>query len=111
MINGSFLNWEEVTSRIPQYSVLGPVVFNIFINDLDEEVQEMTVKFVDDTTLGGTANTLEIRNKIQNYLDRQEHWAENNRMKFSRDKCKYSIAEKETNAQLQDEGYLAQQYY
>ena len=31
---------------------------------------------------------LEDRKKIQNYLDRMEHWAESNRMKFSREKCK-----------------------
>ena len=87
LINGSFSNWGEVTSGVPQGSVLGPVLFNIFINDLDEEVQGMLIKFADDTKLGGTANTLEDRNKIQSDLDRLERWAENNRMKFNRDKC------------------------
>ena len=88
MINGSFSNWEEVTSGVPQVSVLGPVLFNIFINDFHEGVQGMLVKFANDTKLSGLANTLEDRNKIQNDLDRLEHWAENNRMKFRRDKCK-----------------------
>ena len=68
-------------------SVLGPVLFNIFINDLDEEVQGKLIKFADDTKLGGIANTLEDRNKLQSDLDRLERWAENNRMKFNRDKC------------------------
>ena len=54
---------------------------NIFINSLDEGMQGMLIKFADDTTLGGIANTLEGRNKIQNDLDRLEHWAENDRMK------------------------------
>ena len=51
-------------------------------------MQGMLSKFADDIKLNGVANTLEDRNKIQNDLDRLEHWAENNRMKFSMDKCK-----------------------
>ena len=38
--------------------------------------------------MGRIAETLEDRNKIQNDLDRMEHWAESNRMKFNRDNCK-----------------------
>ena len=52
------------------------MLFNIFINDLDEEVQETLIKFADDTKLGGIANTLEDRNKLQCDLDRLERWAE-----------------------------------
>ena len=64
------------------------MLFNIFNNDLDEGVQGILIKSVDDTKLGGIANTLEDRNKIQEDLDKLEHWAENNRIKFNRDKCK-----------------------
>ena len=48
--------------------------------------QGMLIRFADDTKLGGIANTLEDRNKLQSDLDRLERWAEN-RMKFNRDKC------------------------
>ena len=57
MINGSFSNWEEVISGVPQGSVLGLVLFNTFINDLDERVHGMLVKFANDTKMGGITNT------------------------------------------------------
>lgn len=63
------------------------VLSSIFINELDRE-HRLLIRFADDTKMAGIANTLEDRNKIQNGLERLEHWAENNRMKFNRDKCK-----------------------
>ena len=61
------------------------------MQELDEGVLGILIKFADDTKLGRIANTLEDRNRFQKYLDRLEHWAENNRMKFNRDKCKVHL--------------------
>ncbi|KAF7243195.1 Adiponectin [Varanus komodoensis] len=52
--------------------VLRPVLFNIFINDLNKEVPEMPIRIASDTKLGGIANPLEDRNKIQSDLNRPE---------------------------------------
>ena len=54
VLNGKFSTWEEVLSGVLQGSVLGPLLFIIFINDLDDSVAAAGIikKFADDTKLG-----------------------------------------------------------
>ena len=68
-MEGCSSDWKPVISSVPPGSVLGPLLFEIYINDLDENVQGMISKFVDDTKIGGIVDSEEGYQKLQQDLD------------------------------------------
>ena len=75
-------------SAVPQRSVLGPILINIFNNDIDSGVRYTFSKFADETKLCGAVSTPGGQEVIQRDLDRLEQWAQLNIMRFNRPKCK-----------------------
>ena len=88
----------NLPSGILQGSVLGPKLFNIYINDLPDVVYNMAKFFADDTKLYAIVNNDEERASLQNDIHRLVQWSKDWLLKFNASKCKHVHFGLETNA-------------
>jgi hypothetical protein len=90
VLNGKESSWEAVLSGVPQGSVLGPLLFTIFINDLDLAISdlELLIKFADDTKISRVISSDADRAGLQHALDKLVAWTEKWGMLFNVKKCK-----------------------
>ena len=84
-VKNEFSNISKVTSGIPQGSILGPILFTIFINDLPESVSSICKIFADDTKI---YDYCYHKNKIQEDLYELQNWNDKWQLYFNNDKCK-----------------------
>lgn len=88
LINGISSEWTEVSSGVPQGSVLGPLLFILYVNDLPSEVSSFCKLFADDAKLYKELRNLEDFEMIQNDLDKLCQWTIKWLMFFNVNKCK-----------------------
>ena len=87
-VNGYFSKWAPVTSGIPQGSVLGPLLFVIYINDMPDNILSDIYLFADDTKIfSNTANPANAKT-LQEDLNRLQNWSDKWLLKFHPEKCK-----------------------
>ena len=86
-IRGSCSNWSSITSGVPQGSVLGPILFIAFINDLPESMLSSVFMFADDTKLYHPIKFPQDHLIMQQDLDNLVEWYEKWQMFFNIDKC------------------------
>jgi hypothetical protein len=81
-------NWSKVISGVPQGSVLGPVLFLCFINDLPDVVNGIVKIFADDTKIYSNVNTTTQCDELQQDLDNLCDWSSKWKLSFNAKKCK-----------------------
>ena len=95
----SFSTWRETSVGVPQGSVLGPLLFNIYLNDLFLFVNDSNIcSYADDTTIYVCdRNNENVINRLENEAQILSEWFQNNCMKLNGDKCHLMIFGEESN--------------
>ena len=88
VVNGEVSSWKSVLSGVPQGSVIGPILFLAYINDLEEGVTGKILIFADAPKLFTKTKDVGDKQKLQDYIDKLVKWSGQWQMLFNFGKCK-----------------------
>ena len=88
VLGSSVSNWEDVLSGVPQGSVLGPLLFVIYINDLPEVITNRLKLYADDSKILSVVNNWNDASVVQKDLDSVSNWMKDWGMQLNTKKCK-----------------------
>ena len=100
--NGRFSDWASVKSGVPQGSVIGPILFLIYINDLPEEVKSTVRLFADDTIMYMTMTSTNDAALLQKDLDNLASWEKKWQMQFHPQKCSFLRITRKKTTQIHE---------
>jgi hypothetical protein len=86
-IEGCSSLWNQVTSGVPQGSVLGPLLFIVYVDDMEDGLLNKLLKFADDTKLFGKVRDEGEYRSLQEDLMKLSRWSEKWMMPFNVEKC------------------------
>ena len=89
ILNGQYSSWAKVEAGVPQGSILGPLLFLIYINDLSDNLASNPKLFADDTSLFSVVKNVDASNiDLNNDLKKIGEWAFQWKMSFNPDPTK-----------------------
>ena len=110
VLNGESSPWLEVFSGVPQGSVLGPLCFLIYVNDIVEIVSSSIKLYADDAKLYGCVDNQQQRQAIQNDLTAIEEWSRKWQLPLNIKKCSViHLGSKNPECQYKIEGKIVQE--
>ena len=80
--------WKDVNSGVPQSSVLGPLLFVLYISDLPENIAHHIKLYADDSKIIGIIKTQADAVSLQDDIDKAVEWSHRWLMQFNLEKCK-----------------------